>query len=175
MGYISEIFEWEGDDTQPFSNFEWLSRQYNFSNRLRFLYARAFFTEGDFDAFEAALAAYNDLIDQNLQRLSANVVIHDQGPWQGWQIGTIMVAGSLLNDVGAAPTYAGDKSLTLEVYTDNTLVFTKTITNERPFRIGQNRQGREWEFKITGNVSRLQQLDFATSMQELRANPQGGQ
>lgn len=173
--YSSEVYQWEGDATQAFSNFIWETKQYNHQGRLRYNYARIFFTEGDFDAFNAALDAYNDIINRNLDRLSSSNVIHQQGPWQGWEIGTLPVTGTYLEEVPSQPVYSGDKMLSFKAYCDNELVSTRLVYNERPFRLGQTiKRGREWEFIFEGNVDRMQQVDMATSVDELKQTQSEG-
>jgi hypothetical protein len=173
--YASEVYQWEGDSSQAFSNFIWKTKQYNFQTRLRFNYARIYFTEGDFDTFNALLDAYNNVIARNLDRLSSENIIHAQGPWQGYEIGTLPLAGTYLEDVPTEPVYSGDKMLSLKAYCNNVLVSERLVYNERPFRLGQDiRQGREWEFILEGNVDRLQQIDLASSMDELKQEQSEG-
>lgn len=174
MGYITEIFEWEGDSSQSFSNFVWKTKQVNHPFRVRYGYGRFYFTEGDFDAYNALVEEYNAAVSRNLDRLSSGYIIHDSGPWSGFQVGLLPVTGTYLEEVPSLPSYAGDKELTLRVYRDNELVFTKSIYTEKPFRITPNTRGREWEFEIEGNVDRLQAADFASSMEEIKQMQTGG-
>jgi len=168
MGYQTEIYEWEGDPTQAFANLVWKSRQYNHQVRLRYGYGRIYFTEGDFDEYVALVNEYNDIIKRNLDLLGYGKIIHDSGPWVGFQLGTLPVTGTYLEDVPQVPSYAGDKELTLRVYRNGALIFTKSIYSEKPFRIEPNKRGRMWEFEIEGNVERIEAADFASSMDELK-------
>ncbi len=168
MAYITEIFEWEGDETQPFGTFNWKTKLYQMGRRMRFGYGRIYFDEGDFDAFNAAVAAYNEAINQNLQYLSGGYVIFVNAPHQGWPIGGLPLAGSVIRDAGSAPTYTGDKTLSLKVYTDDTLRSTTQIFNETPFRVNAQRKSNRWEFELEGNVENVKRMEFAPTMREIK-------
>jgi len=127
MAYITEIYEWEGDETQPFGTFNWKTKLYNLEDRMRFGFGRIYFDEGDFDAYLAALDAYNLLINQNLGYLSGGYVIYVNAPHQGWPVGGLPLAGSVIRDTGAMPTYTGMKELLLKIYADGTLISTTQI------------------------------------------------
>ncbi len=174
MAYITEIYEWEGDETQPFGLFNWKTKLYNMGDRMRFGYGRIYFDEGDFDAFNAALAAYDLLINQNLGYLSGGYVMYVNAPHQGWPIGGLPLAGSVIRDAGSVPTYTGDKSLTLKVYVNEILQSSTLIYNQLPFRTDAQRRANRWEFELEGNVDNIKRIVFAPSIMELTQEQQGG-
>lgn len=174
MAYMTEIYEWEGDETQPFGTFNWKTKLYNMQERMRFGYGRIYFDEGDFDAYNAALDAYNLLVSQNLGYLSGGYVMYVNAPHQGWPVGGLPLAGSVIRDAGSVPSYAGEKVLNLKIYVDETLISTTQIFNQQPFRIDAQRRANRWEFEIEGNVESVKRIEFAPSMGELKQSQQGG-
>ena len=170
MGFTNEVQEWEGDQTQAIRNFLWRSKQFVFDNRLSNIYCVIIFDQGDLEDFNQAVQDYNDAIRKNrLILLSGDLFDDDLPDGSGFGIGTKPITGTNLIDPGPFPVYAGDLELTLRVYVNEVLAFTKTIINERPFRIGARKRGRRWSFEIEGNVDRVKRMDFASSMEELKA------
>ena len=174
MAYITEIFEWEGDETQPFGTFNWRTKQFNMDNRMRFGYGRIYFDEGDFDAYNAALAAYNEQVNQNLGYLSGGYVMYVNAPHQGWPIGGLPLAGSVIRDPGSAPSYTGTKTLTLHTYADEVLQSSVQIFDENPFRVDAQLRSNRWSFEVEGNVEAVKRMEFAPSVRELKTPPQQG-
>jgi len=174
MAYITEIYEWEGDETQPFGTFNWKTKLYNMIDRMRFGYGRIYFDEGDFDAYNAALDAYNLLVNQNLGYLSGGYVMYVNEPHQGWPVGGLPLAGSVIRDSGALPTYVGAKVLSLKIYVDETLISTTQIFNQFPFRLDAQLRSNRWEFELEGNVENVKRIEFAPSIKELTQLQQGG-
>lgn len=175
MAYMTEIFEWEGDSTQPFDTFNWKGRLYNLDTRMRLgAYGMIFFDTGNFDSYNAEVAEYDARVATNLSYLSAGRVIFDQGPHAGWPVGGLSVAGTLLALVGSAPSYTGSRSLTFKVYVDGSLYASKLIYNERPFRVPAPKRSNRWEFELQGNVNNVKRLVIAPSMQELKHMTEGG-
>lgn len=177
MAYITEIYEWEGDTTQGFDQFQWGCRQMKMSTRRRLAFGQVLFEEGDLDDYQAELDAYNDTLNNNKQIISSGLLVFESGPQEGFPVGIVPIAGTQLADAGTEPTYSGDKSLTLYVYRNGTLVATKSIYNERPFRtgVGKSTQGNEWKFVIKGNVDRVKRVCLAPSVDELKVEPQEGE
>ena len=171
MGFTNEVQEWEGDQTQAIRNFTWRSRQFLMDSRLSHLYAVIQFDQGDLEDFNQAVQEYNDIIRQNRLILASGAAIFPDGLPDGSGFGLLSrpLIGTTLTDPGPFPTYAGDLTLTFRVYVNEVLSFTKTIINERPFRIGARKRGRRWSFEIEGNVDRVKRMDFASSMEELKA------
>ena len=174
MAYITEIYEWEGDETQPFGTFNWKTKLYNMGNRMRFGYGRIYFDEGDFDAYNAALDAYNLLINQNLGYLSGGYVMYVNAPHQGWPIGGLPLAGSVIRDPGVVPSYTGTKTLSLKIYVDDVLISTMQIFNQFPFRIDAQVRANRWEFELEGNVENVKRIEFAPTVRELKQPLQQG-
>jgi len=174
MAYITEIFEWEGDATQPFGTFNWKTKMFNMDGRMRFGFGRIYFDEGDFDAFNAALAAFNEAINQNQQYLSGGYVMYINEPHQGWPVGGLPLAGSVIRDAGSAPVYTGEKSLTLKVYADETLLSSTLIYDQFPFRTDAQKRSNRWEFELEGNVQNVKRMEFAPSARELQQPLQRG-
>ena len=171
MAYMTEIFEWEGDSTQPFDTFNWKSKLYHEDFRVRYAYGMIHFESGDFTAYNTLVDAYNAAIELNLQYLSAGRVVFAQGPHQGWPVGGLSVAGTLLTGVGSAPSYSGTRSLTLKVYVDETLYSSTLIYDQKPFRVDAPRKSIDWEFELEGNVDKVKQMIFAPSVRELKQEP----
>lgn len=174
MAYMTEIFEWEGDATQTFDTFNWKSKLFDQDARVRFAYGRIHFEVGDFAAYNVAVAAYEAGIKINLQYLSAGRVLFAQGPHQGWPVGGLSVAGTLLTGIGSAPSYAGSRSLTLNVYVNESLYSSTLIYNEKPFRVAAPVRDVHWSFELVGNVAKVRNMVFAPSMEELKRSNQGG-
>jgi len=141
MAYITEIYEWEGDDTQPFGTFNWKTKLYNLEDR-----------------------GY----------LSGGYVIYVNAPHQGWPVGGLPLAGSVIRDTGAMPTYTGMKELLLKIYADGTLISTTQIFTQLPFRLDAQLRANRWEFELEGNVENVKRIEFAPSVVELMQSQQGG-
>lgn len=176
MGFTSEIYEWEGDTTQAFGNFIWRSKRFLWDSRPSKLYAVILFDQGDLADFEQALRDYQAIITANQLLIASGTIF--PGPQlpsgSGFQIGNRGVTGTLLQNPGSLPIYSGDLTLTLRVYVDGVLRFTKTVISQLPFRIPTRRRGRAWEFELEGNVDRVRRMDFAASMEEIKAAMQEG-
>lgn len=61
--------------------------------------------------------------------------------------------------------YTSADYLIFDLYCDGELIYTKSVTNSRPFRLPAGIVGREYEIKLTGNVP-VYGVELATSMQE---------
>ena len=175
MGFTVEVYEWEGDQTQALRNFTWRSKQFVFDNRPSHLYAVILFDQGDLEDYFAAVEAWYDVIRQNRLILLTQGIFQDGLPdGSGFPIGTQPITGTTLINPGPFPQYAGDLELTFRAYVDEVLQFTKTILNQRPFRVGTRKRGRRWSFELEGNVDRVLRMDVASSMQEIKAPIQEG-
>lgn len=171
MGFTTEVYEWEGDTTQAFGSFIWKSKRYLLENRPSKLYAVILFEQGDLADFEQALQDYQAAVTANQLLIASGWIF--PGPQlpsgSGFQIGNRAVTGTSLQNPGPLPVYGGELSLILRVYVDGVLRFTKTVISQKPFRIPTRRRGRAWEFELEGNVDRVRRMDFASSMQEIKA------
>lgn len=175
MPFTNEIFQWEGDTTQALRNFIWRSKQFVFDNRPSHLYGVILFDQGDLADYNQAVADWEDAVRKNRLILQARGVFPDSLPdGSGFGLGVRPITGTTLVDPGPFPTYTGDLTLTLRVYVNEILSFTKTIINQKPFRIGTRKRGRRWSFEIEGNVNRIKRMDFASSMDEIKAMIQEG-
>lgn len=176
MAFTSEVYEWEGDQSQTLRNFIWRSRQFLFDSRPSHLYGVVLFDQGDLADFAEAVALWEDAVRKNRLILQAQGIFTDSLPdGSGFGVGVRPITGTTLVDPGPFPIYTGDLNLVLRVYVNETLQFTKTLIDQLPFRIGTRKRGRRWSFEIEGNVPRVKRMDFATSMQEIKAVIQEGE
>lgn len=87
---------------------------------------------------------------------AANVVIFNggAGPTFGELNGSMLnqytVNGSKMIDL--VPAGFLDRFLQVKFFVDGVLQFTKSPTNNRPFRLPSGFKGRDWEFELSGNV-----------------------
>lgn len=171
MGFTQIVYEFEGDTTQALAPFLWRTREFLWDHRPGTLYGAIQFDQGDLADFEQALKDYQAIITANRLLISSGTLF--PGPalpsGSGFQIGNRSITGTLLTDPGPIPTYAGDLTLTLRVYVDGVLRVTKTVASPKPFRLAAKKRGRAWAFEIEGNVDRVKRMDFASSMEELKA------
>lgn len=166
--YETYIYEWEGDDTQPFgSNFTWKSGKMLLPRRTTFSCARLIADVGDRSDYWDDLQDYYDTIRQNgllIDAFSMGGAIGEDPVGE-----SIPINGDELLDATAPSAYSGDFNMSVKIYADGTLKFTKDVyANGIPFRIDQGYRGRSWEVEIIGNV-RVRRFDMATSMRELMA------
>jgi len=168
MANSNLIYEWEGDATQALNPFTFKCRKEMFPDRVRFIYARVLFEQGNLDDYYALVAARNDVIKRNLAKIAEGTIDGVGGRvGGGFWFGEVAVAGDELEDVPDEPVYAGDLSLSLKVYVDGTLENTISVYNQKPFRIGVPKRSTEWDFELVGNVDKVHQLDVVSSMAEL--------
>ncbi|MBU1066965.1 hypothetical protein KKE60_04225 [Patescibacteria group bacterium] len=164
MAYINQIYEWEGDDTQPYSsNYTWKSKEYLLPVKTIFSAGRVIATFDDREDYYDELAASAAATARNAARISGGILGSMLG---SAAIGERMLNGDTLETVPTVGDFSGDYNCTLNVYVGGTLAFTKEIYSDRPFRIGAGR-GRSWAVEITGNVI-VKQIDMASSMKELK-------
>lgn len=166
--YLSTVYKWEGDKTQPLEDlFLWRSKKFLLPRRTAFSCARIIAETGDRQAYQDLLAAQAALVAANAVMVSGHTL--------GGSIGdealgdeTVPLGGDLLVDAGSEPEYSGDFMLTLNFYADGVLKFTKDVYSSGvPFRLSQGYRGRTFEVEITGNVP-VRRIDVANSMKELK-------
>lgn len=168
MARYNYVYEWEGDDTQPFErDFRWKSKTFMLPVSTNFSCARVIAETGDRQDYYDAVAARDEIIKANNAALSAGDI--------GGLIGNDLIGVSLdingdgLADVPTVGSYSGDFSLSVNFYADGTLKFTKDVyATDLPFRIGGGAyRGRTWEFEIEGNVT-VRRFDMAQDVRELK-------
>ena len=159
-----KVYEWEGDTTQARGNFTWKSKKFLLPVQAAFPVARVKFTGSDRTDYQAQVEAYNIALAPNRALISALSV--------GGVLGIVVpgapvpVGGGALTVLPTLPAYTGDDELQLKVYVDGTLVATKEVYHEKPFRIA-SRRGRTIEVEIIGNVT-VAEVIVATSVKELK-------
>jgi hypothetical protein len=158
------VYEWEGDTTQPLGNFTWKSKKFMLPSQIAFNAARLKFTSTEREAYWDLVESYNAAIARN------RAVISNLAP--GGTLGEeligedIEVAGDDLDDAPTVPTYTGEDGLQLKVYMNGTLVETKEVYSQKPFKI-TGKRGRTIEVEIIGNVT-VAEVGVATSVAELK-------
>ena len=166
MGYYNQIYEWEGDTTQPYpTNFKWRTKKILLPIRTTFSAARIIAEVGDRQDYYDSVANRDAIIARNNARISGN----DIGGAIGEDaIGTLEVNGDLLEDVPTIGDYSGAFNLTMKLYVDEVLRFTKEVyASDIPFRLADGFRGRTFEVEIEGNVT-VRRFDMGGSMEELK-------
>ena len=168
MGNANLVFEWEGDATQALGSLTYKGRKELFAKRLRFSVARILFERGDLEDHWDLVEARNDIITRNLAKIAEGSIDGAGGRvGGGFWFAEVPIVGTMLETVPDLPVYAGDLTLSFKTYLAGTLVSTKTIYSDKPFRIGVSQRGTAWEFEVIGNVDRISQIDVATSVREI--------
>lgn len=166
MAKYNYIYEWEGDNTQPFrKNYTWKSKKFLLPVVTNFSACRIIAESTDRAEYYDSLQARADAIARNNARLSAGTVLGAIGETS---IGySIPVNGDNLETVPTVGAYSGNFSLTLRIYADSVLKFTKDVyAKDIPFRITGNFRRRTWEVEIESNIT-VRRFDMAQSMAEL--------
>lgn len=172
MGFVNNIFEWEGDDTQAFGNYLWKSREFLYAKKIRFAACRIIFIPGDLADYWAEVEARNAIISRNADLLATGLLGTTGGQEGGYIHAQYPIAGDNLEPVPAEPTYAGELELTFRLYTDDVLRHTKQLYTTQIFKLPGGYRGRRHYFELEGNVDRIKRIDLATSIWELK-NDQG--
>ena len=163
MALTNEIYEWEGDDTQPYeSNIVWKHRRFLVPNKL-FSAARVIAEFDDREDYAALLEARAEAIKRNMARLSSGVLLSLIGEDE---IGDTVVNGDTLEDVPTVGDYSGDNVCIYRFYVDDEVVFTKEVYDSKPFRITQQR-GLTVAHEVEANII-VKDIRTASSMQELK-------
>lgn len=164
---INNIYEWEGDDTQPFGNNYWRSKEVVTPGRVRLSCARVLFTPGDLEPFYQTVLDREEIIDSNAAKLATGQLGTTGGIEGGYIHANYPIAGDNLEAVPAAPVYGGDLTIEFRLYADGVLKFTKTLYTSRVFKLPGGYRGTKWMIVLTGNVEKVQRCDVASSVQEL--------
>lgn len=173
MAYINEVYEWEGDNTQPYgTNYTWKSKKFLLPVRTTFGAGRVIAEYQDREDWQDSIDARDAIIARNAAKISSGrlggMIAEDD-------IGPVDVNGDNLETVPTVADYSGDFNCSLKVYADETLKQTQELYVGRMFRIIGGYRARMWEFQIEGNVI-VKRIDIAGSVEELKGMPieQGG-
>ena len=177
MAYINQIYEWEGDSTQPYgANYTWKSKKFLLPVRNTFGAARVIAEYQDREDYWAMVVRYNAAIASNNALISSGRI---GGLIGENDIGALSVGGDsiqtqfettdgTLRDISSGVSdYSGDFNCSLKVYADGTLKQTRQVYADKVFRIAGGYRARVWEFQIEGNVI-VKRIDIAGSVEELK-------
>lgn len=173
--YRNNIYQWEGDLTQPYpNNMIWKSGRVLLPIRKTFNCARIIADTGDRQDYYDDVEARRVIIARNTARISRLFI---GGSISEEEIGNnIEVNGDNLEDVPVVGAYSGDFDMTVNIYGDDDLLFSKDVyATDKPFWIPGGIHARAWEIEIIGNV-RVRRFDMADSIDELKViqQQQGG-
>ena len=179
MATANHLYQFEGDETQPLPSFTYRYRKELLPKRARPAFARVLFDKGDIEDYiqwvairEAAITANQMIISEyGLSGCGGRI---GGGFWfsvvpiagAAALISTITVGGVVYN-ITTVPVYAGVLELTLNIYMAGTLVKSVPVYDEKPFRIGIDTRGSDWQAELVGNVERVKRLDIASSIPEI--------
>jgi len=165
MSYVNQVYEWEGDATQPYETaYTWKSKKFMLPVVTTFTCGRVIATFQDRETYWATVEARNQVLYRNRARIAAGALL---GMIGDEELGDRELNGDILEDVPTVGAYSGDLACQLKVYCDETLRLTKEIYIDHPFRLGNGFRGRTWEVEIIGNII-VKRLDLASSMEELK-------
>jgi len=165
MAYVNEVYEWEGDATQPYeSAYTWRSKKYLLPVRTTFTCGRVIAEFLDREDYWATVEARDEVLRRNRARISAGALL---GLIGDTELGERELDGDILEDVPEVGDYSGDYALAFKVYCDDVLRLTREIYVDVPFRLGDGFRGRTWEVEVIGNVI-VKRVDLASSMEELK-------
>lgn len=167
MAYDNVVYQWEGDTSQPLDTMEWDSGEKVADGRVRLACARILFDVGDLEAFYQTIIDREELIERNSAKLASGLLGTTGGNEGGYIFGVYPLAGDNLETVPALPTYGGTLSLIFKLYADGILKFTKTIYNNRIFKLAGGYRGQKWIIRLEGNVDKVQRVDVASSVEEI--------
>ena len=171
MTTINNVFQWEGDKTQPYpSNWVWRSKKVLLPYRATVGAARVIANLEDREAHFALLLARQEAIARNSARISAGMI---GGSISENLIGVVEVNGDDLEDPPTVGAYSGEFNLLFRLYVDGILKFTKEIYSERPFRCDDGYRGRSFEFELEGNIT-VRRIDYGASIDDLKTLIQAG-
>ena len=165
MSYVSQVYEWEGDATQPYETaYTWKSKKFMLPVVTTFTCGRVIAEFQDRETYWDTVEARNQVLYRNRARIAAGALL---GMIGDEELGDRELDGDILEDVPVVGDYSGDFACQLLVYCDETLRLTKEVYIDRPFRLGNGFRGRTWEIEIIGNII-VKRLDLASSMEELK-------
>ena len=165
MAYINEVYEWEGDSTQPYgTNYTWKSKKFLLLVKTTFGAGRVIAEYQDREDWQDSIDTRDAIIARNAAKISSGRL--------GGMIGEDDIAvtgvnGDNLETVPTVAAYSGDFNCSLKVYADEVLKLTQEIYTDRVFRIAGGYRARMWELQIEGNVI-VKRIDVAGSVEELK-------
>jgi hypothetical protein len=169
MAKINEVYQFEGDDTQRFGTSWWRSRVHRHPKRVRYLFARIEFVEGDLSDYQALLDTRNDTIQRNKAKLAEMQIDESDGSIAGgWGFGFYALAEDALEAVPAEPTYAGDQFIIFNVYVDGVLKLSRQLYESTFMRLDGVGRGIDWEVEMFHNVEKVRRIEMSTSMREMK-------
>jgi hypothetical protein len=166
--YRNNIYQWEGDTTQPYpNNFIYHSGRILLPMKKTFYCARVIADTGDRQTYFEAVEARNRAIKRNNERISRGITWN---PVIGYDI---EINGNDLETVPVVADYSGSFRLLVKIYGDGNLLHTKEVyASDRPWIISQGIRARAWEIQIEGNVT-VRRFDLADSVRELTEIQEG--
>lgn len=165
MSYVSQVYEWEGDATQPYETaYTWKSKKFMLPVVTTFTCGRVIAEFQDRETYWDTVEARNQVLYRNRARIAAGALL---GMIGDEELGDRELDGDILEDVPVVGAYSGDLACQLLVYCNDMLRLTKEVYIDRPFRLGNGFRGRTWEIEIIGNII-VKRLDLASSMEELK-------
>jgi len=167
--WTTSIYQWEGDTTQRYGTYDWWSREVLIPAQAKVGCARVVFESNDLSSYWAEVAARQDIVDRNMQKIAERAM--DMAginiDHSGFSYAEYPIAGDALEEVPAEITYSGADSLTFYYYANGVLKLTKTITNMKPFRLPGGFRARFRSYRIVSNVT-VKEVALASSMEELK-------
>lgn len=165
MTTINNIYQWEGDQTQPYpSNWVWRSKKFLLPYLTTIGAVRVIASLADREDYYVLIAARRAVILRNSARISSGLI---GGTISEDLIGEIEVNGDELETPPTVGDYSGDFNLVFRLYVDGTLKFTKEVYANKPFRCADGFRGRTFEFEIDGNVT-IRNLAWGASISDLK-------
>lgn len=150
-----DVREVDADFVNPRTPYVWKSKKFLTPRALNFGYGQVITDRTLSDAAEAYLAklAYNTAL------LAAGGGL---ASWNTVPVNVYAVNGSAL----LTGIIAEDEYVTFNVYADGNLVLSKTITDDKPFRMPTGFKATLWEIEVTGTLP-VRRMTLATSMAEI--------
>jgi hypothetical protein len=160
--YRNNIYQWEGDTTQPYPNlFIWHSGRVLLPRKKTFYCARVIADTGDRQTYFEAIEARNRAIKRNNEKISAGII------WDSVIGYDIEINGDDLEDVPIVADYSGNFNCLVRIYGDDVLLHEKEVyAIDKPFKVKGGIRARSWEIEILANVT-IRRFDMADSMEEL--------
>lgn len=160
--YVSDagaIYQWDADPGLRLA-YDWLSKEFLYIQPIMFtaIWVDADFRQTDAE-IAAAAAAYAAALAVNQALVATGIVGGGMGEES---MGILTLAGSNINDL---PTTSFD-TLNFSLIADGATVFTKSLTNNKPFRPSDGDLYRTVSFRISGNV-KVNGVHMADSMKGL--------
>lgn len=163
------IKEWDADDAH-LQVYEWLSRKRVERMPIQYKAAKLEFDVIVDPAISAAIEAANVVIAAANAAIIAAIpvgLVRESplgGAVGGASVGSLSVANDLLTDLMDSET----NKLQFELYGDGVLVFSKSVTDTKPFRIPDGKDYSIYEARLVGNVN-THSVQIAPTMSELAA------